>query len=411
MNDIYIIPHPISKEVILFSPLRKVAYLAPESDYQSQNAFHAILEGSDASPIEPNDDTLSFNSNNLIILLTNKCNFSCGYCYSQFSRSTVSIDKSNLIAILNYVLSTHKGSPKRITFAGGGEPLVEWDLLVWSIQYIYDHANKNDVRLSIVTNGSLLTESRIKWLIDNNIQINISFDILPEIQNIQRPLKGQSSFERVDATLQMLGAFKYPTALRTTITEDFVDKITDMVEFVHQRYEYVNNINIWPEIIVRRKSSHSVSYYQKYTSNFIEALDIAYDYGIRLSNWLTVYNKVHSRFCQEDFTISADGNLSACLRAASKDDPFFDYFTFGNVKSGVINIDVDRVKIVMQHLNYKSEKCRSCFAKWSCAGLCPNTRLLLHQENELDNFCSFTRNFIIEYLYWTLKHNNNHIKF
>lgn len=411
MKDIYYIPHTNTKEIVIFSPLRKVAYLTQEDDFNNQKHLQALLEESDANPIEPEDDTLSFNNNNLILLLTNKCNFSCRYCYSQFSRSNETLDKSKLITILNYVLSNPKNTIKRITFAGGGEPLVEWDLLVWAVQYIYSCVDKSKVHLAIVTNGSLLSESRIRWLINNNVQINISFDILPEIQNTQRPLKGQSSFNRVDEALQTLYTLKYPIALRTTITEDYVDKIKDMVEFVHQRYENVNNINIWPEIIVRETEQHSSTYYQDYIKNFIDALELSQKYGIRLSNWLTIFNKVHSRFCQEDFTISATGNLSACLRAASSSDPFFDYFSFGKVTDNKVAIDKERVKSVMQLLNNKHNACKTCFAKWSCAGLCPNTRLLLQKKGGLDNYCTFTRSFITEYLYWMLKRNNGYIKF
>ena len=73
-------------------------------------------------------------SQNLVILLSNSCNLGCKYCYAQFERENGFLSKNKIKNIIDYVLEVNKHStiPISISFLGGGEPTLNWDLLVWS---------------------------------------------------------------------------------------------------------------------------------------------------------------------------------------------------------------------------------------------------------------------------------------
>ncbi len=67
----------------------------------------------------------------LHLLLNEKCNFSCRYCYSAQGRSTREMTEDQIKTMLEYFLSTERKAVKdrTVMFMGGGEPTLSWRLL------------------------------------------------------------------------------------------------------------------------------------------------------------------------------------------------------------------------------------------------------------------------------------------
>ncbi len=210
-NDTFFIPY--KKRYIVYSPLRKASFYASSG---SVILFKKILGNKDISEEEKKTKTfnifkqlqqlpvVSFTTPNYLrnsfnyatILLTDKCNFECSYCYSQEARSKSIIKKEDLKTAIDFLLENGKEKKfVRISYLGGGEPTIMWNLLTWAIEYSVKKATKENIKIvnSLTTNGSLLTKSKIDWLKKHNISISLSFDILPEIQNIQRKIISQTN--------------------------------------------------------------------------------------------------------------------------------------------------------------------------------------------------------------------------
>ena len=106
----------------------------------------------------------------ITFIMTEKCNFSCSYCFSN-------IDREGRISyeIMEKAILEHVGDLKSIAFFGG-EPLLEFPL----IQKVTDRLLKpNGINALLVTNGSLLTDEIIEWLGENSETIHkviISYD-------------------------------------------------------------------------------------------------------------------------------------------------------------------------------------------------------------------------------------------
>lgn len=81
----------------------------------------------------------------------------------------------------------------------GGEPLLEWELAKKAIENIEDRASKieNDVRISLVTNGTLLTEEILLYLLKHNVILQVSCDGLPAVQDKHRRFKNGNSIASV----------------------------------------------------------------------------------------------------------------------------------------------------------------------------------------------------------------------
>lgn len=167
---------------------------------------------------------------------------------------------------IDYVLQNTPTKMKRFTFAGGGEPLVEWDLLRQAILYIKERCS--NVRISVITNGTLLNRDRIYWLKEHDVTINISFDVLPEIQNRQRPmLGGRESFSLVSRNIKDMISLGLEVPLRITISKDFVHRMPNIVEFVYNNLPATKILNIWPVIDVTQEEEE---FYEEYINYFLK---------------------------------------------------------------------------------------------------------------------------------------------
>ena len=74
----------------------------------------------------------------LDILLNYTCNFKCVYCYSAQGRSQKEIDWISIKAMLDYLFDSNKKQtrPYVIHFSGGGEPLMSFQLIKQTVEYI-----------------------------------------------------------------------------------------------------------------------------------------------------------------------------------------------------------------------------------------------------------------------------------
>lgn len=110
--------------------------------------------------------------------ITDKCNFSCKYCFGKFNASELSLNEAKKVidSVEQYFIKNDI-KDGRINFAGG-EPL-----LYPYLDELIDYCSQKKINVSIVTNGFLLTSSRIyKW--KNKVcQIGISIDSKNEATN------------------------------------------------------------------------------------------------------------------------------------------------------------------------------------------------------------------------------------
>lgn len=126
------------------------------------------------------------------LVVTEKCNMGCKYCYMNNNPSHMTIDTFDKFydKIDSYLDLFQKQTFHLALF--GGEPLYNWDLC----KYAAVKANNNPKcsHVIMMTNGILLNDKKIKWLKDNNVSVGLSFDGLSN--QTDRILKsGKSSLD------------------------------------------------------------------------------------------------------------------------------------------------------------------------------------------------------------------------
>lgn len=142
-----------------------------------------------------NNKSITKGSNTNIIVVTNKCNFNCTYCFEQNKirkKDEFIISKAEIEKYIDDIKQNEK-NPVIVIF--GGEPLLAWD----RIEYIFEYAKKSRLNpwYTMNTNGYRFKNANFfKRFCDNEVVKNghlsteISFD---GIGNVDRVLKSKRS--------------------------------------------------------------------------------------------------------------------------------------------------------------------------------------------------------------------------
>ncbi len=147
----------------------------------------------------------------LIAIITSRCNLDCTYCY-QDAKKDQTMPWKILKRSLDLVLASRQEEVDMIFM--GGEPVIEMPLIRRAVDYLRDKDRPGaKVGLGIGTNGTLLTDESIMFLVENGFDIHLSFDGVPEAQD----LRGENTFETLDRLLDHL-LEKHPGHCRDNLT-------------------------------------------------------------------------------------------------------------------------------------------------------------------------------------------------
>ncbi|UPK43612.1 radical SAM protein [Paenibacillus pabuli] len=155
----------------------------------------------------------------LCLIVTDSCNLRCKYCiYSDhylFTKgySNKFMDSSTAFKAVDYFMHVNlksiQNNPNLSISLGfyGGEPLLNWELMKGTVEYVrnkYTEFFKN-INFSLTTNASLLTESKIRYMLENNFSISVSLDGDRENHDRNRvTLNNKGTFDLVFKKLNLL---------------------------------------------------------------------------------------------------------------------------------------------------------------------------------------------------------------
>lgn len=166
--------------------------------------------------------TSSINPNLIIFIITENCNFNCDYCFfgdsfnytREIQNSSMNID---VFEKIYHHIQNNYNKNDEISFAFyGGEPLLNFKLITQIVTK--SKTLKPKIKFNMTTNGFLLNNEIIDFLVKEDFQIGISVDGFKEIHDKHR---------------------------RTNMNQPTYDTIMEKIELIKQRHNsfYSNNIN------------------------------------------------------------------------------------------------------------------------------------------------------------------------
>jgi len=400
-TEIYIIP--VSSQYLVYAPLRRIAFLANtalvnflwrlrqrriEKYTNEEKTFMVFFKDIQLIGEEGDRPIATFKSaifkpTEVTLFLTTRCNLRCVYCYASAGTRPCA-DMSLYTAKRGIGLvcgnAVELGKEKFVVgYHGGGEPTMHWKVLIESLAYARRQARKYgiEVRATAATNG-VFSESKRRWIIENLDGVSLSVDGLPEIHDIHRPLSsGEPSSKIVFQTIASFEKANFSYGLRLTVTTYSVEKVPDSISYLLD-YAHPKQIQLEPVYNLGRGQDKNLHVKpEAFVDAFRESKLITDKHGVKLFYSSARADVLTNRFCQscgEGFSLTPDGDISACYEVCDKKMQFSEDFIFGRYDYHQKRFIFDDQKLY-QLRNRTVENipwCQECFCKWHCAGDCPN---------------------------------------
>lgn len=389
--------------IMLYAPMANIV-AEMESDevltleHQAKNGFYSEeLAALSQKEVDIYQSQTPDKITELSILINQRCNFSCAYCYSANGRDNKEMSPEQLIAIIDWFVDKTRGSELDITFSGGGDPVLSFNLVRQGVEFALKKAHELSIKLNIgiVTNGSTITSEQMDFISRHNIGLVVSCDIIEEVHNAQR-----SHYDIVASTIDELCRRNIDFGIRSTITPLNVTRQEEMVEVLHKRFPAVRSAAF--EAVLNSSlfatSSDLEKFYIDFEKHLFNAQALGADYGVIIGN--TIINNVDVcklRACLGKLVATPYGHITACSRISSPKEAFFNEFVYGRIdKNGVFVDDSVIDEILDKNVETYSE-CHSCIAKYHCSGGCLLARYALPVEY-FKCYCAFMRRMVVHRL-------------
>ena len=179
--------------------------------------------------------TSTANRFTVLLVVTNSCNLHCKYCYEQYKDSArMPIDLA--LSIAEKELAEHPN--ENVVFdIFGGEPFIMFDMLKEFCEKLWESYPERDLKVSCITNGTLITDNIASWLKKNSHRFitQISLDGTPEMHETNRG-------EAFPSEAAKLFAETWPgkAGAKMTVSKETVGSFFDGVTYLSQLGLLVN---------------------------------------------------------------------------------------------------------------------------------------------------------------------------
>ncbi|MFH8292583.1 radical SAM protein [Streptomyces sp. NPDC018059] len=129
----------------------------------------------------------------LRVVLTDRCNMACTYCFVDTNTGKPDMTKEELTEGLEFLFEQNAGQDEVSIQWFGGEPTIRFDLMRYGDQLADTLADRYDVRRvrrTVVTNGARLTDEALDHFVAYEYGVGISIDGPPGINSANRLLLG-----------------------------------------------------------------------------------------------------------------------------------------------------------------------------------------------------------------------------
>ena len=307
------------------------------------------------------------------LLLTQRCNLACPYCYIGKRDCRMPIEVADKIIEFAY----HNTPPSEKIDVGffGGEPLLEFELLKEIIYHFKAHRNfdKDRVLFTVVTNGTIFSPAIADFIEEHEIGFGVSCDGPPAIHDLNRRfINGKGSSAIVEQTIQqalkafsgvMVNAVYAPQTLRyLPATVEYFSSLG--VRQIYLNPDFTANwtqeaIEQLPEVY-RAIGELYIQYCRQNSPHFISLIDSKIAVILRQG-----YHPLERcRMGCGEFAFSPEGNIYPCERLVGDGS---NGHCIGDVYNGIQLEKLQCRRLAGDSLN---PECSNCGLKDYCMNWC-----------------------------------------
>ncbi len=320
----------------------------------------------------------------LCLNIAHDCNLACKYCfasqgdYGGVKRELMPFEVAKKAVDL-LIANSGPRQHLEIDFFGG-EPLLNWDVVKQVVDYVETEgpAHGKIFKLTLTTNGLLLSQDKIDYVNEHNISLVLSIDGRESVHNAMRPSAGgQDTFtpisrNLVNAVKQREGREYYVRGTYTHHNLDFVKDVEAMSElgFVHLSMEPV--VGAEGEYVLRDEDLPVLEKeYEKLADLYLERQkrgdgDSFNFFHFHMDLYRGPCMAKRLRGCgagHEYMAIVPNGDIYPCHQFVGQED-----YIIGSVYEGLQRQDIP--KTFRETNVFTKPKCVDCWAKFFCSGGC-----------------------------------------
>lgn len=306
----------------------------------------------------------------ITLQVTQKCNFSCRYCVisldNQFVRNHTDANMSWETAKKSIeFLYKHSKDASSVTIAFyGGEPMLNFGLIKKVTEYCQERFFTKRIRYMMTINGSTLTEEMIRFLSRYDIDIAISLDGPPHIQNKHRKYgtNGADTFDMVYSNISLMRKIdedyynEHVKFIPVVFRDENYQEIIDFYKTIGKSEDYIHKLDV---------SLNGVDYLYSEDLDFSLKEYSGYDINKMDTKFLNIYNSKmeipniwhHNGPCipLERILIDIQGNINMCEK--------IEFLRIGDIFNGF------DLKLLNDYVNIgkiSEQECKTCWAMRFC---------------------------------------------
>ncbi len=303
----------------------------------------------------------------LSIMLTEKCNFACEYCYQDHDPGKKEANARELDAQASRILSWFR-TIKSIEFFGG-EPLLELGKL--RMLLLNELVRARD--LFMETNGNLLTREVARLLKVHGVSVGVSLDGPPEKNRHRKTRAGEQAYETAVRAMENLKAEGHSYGMISVLTPSNAGMGEDFLEWAEELGVHSFHVNYCNHPELAPSAGQAFEFFKKTFEAYVEQEHykrIGYSNFKWAIEALSTPQHQRSLMCGRSpcgagiahLTITPDARIAPCPRLSE------------NRVSPENTSDLfRRFWSVYSHNILTTSPCSECAYRNLCTGACPET--------------------------------------
>jgi uncharacterized protein len=348
----------------------------------------------------------------LTLEMVNYCNFHCRHCFEDKIYDWTKNEKMSFNtakrAIDGFISILKKANNAwgTITFTGG-EPLLNWEVMEQIIEYGNIVSKSASVKIfwEIFTNASLLNDSIIRIMEENNFMVVISLDgIGKENDRFRRFINGRGTFKNIIKGMDGLSRHCIDYKVELVLNDYNFDSVERVIDLAHDKYK-CNSFTIGPIFFQKKLLKFDRHDNREKAKRLVEIYDYAVKKGVAVT--VDVISRINKVF-QKGGSLFYCNPLSSGLYVKPSGLVWPCPMTRTNIGTvqGIEKIPQGKsYRFVAMRGIDKLKSCRGCQIEGFCAGGCAGIAEF-YSGNIYDTshhqfrafYCDFCKNIFIEML-------------